>query len=458
MLKTAIALSEPVSTPMSIDVSDFLKACDPSRALAYANPDDRQYYIDFSPVRGTNIIHELKRTIALLSDQCTCQLFTGHVGCGKSTELLRLKAELEALDFYVIYFESSEDLDMSDVDVTDILLAIAHQVSEELEADQIRIKPNYFLTLFAEISEILQTPIELSGVEFSVGISKITARTKDSPKLRNQLRQFMEPRTNTILRSINEELLEQATIQLKQRGKKGLVVIIDNLDRVDARLLPSGRTQPEYLFIDRGEQLSKLHCHVVYTIPLALVYSNETETLRQRVGGGLAPKVLPMVPVRRRNGSIDEFGLDLLRQMVLVRAFPKLSPIERLNQITELFDASATLDRLCLISGGHVRNLLGLLCNCIQQADPPFSRDALELVIRGQRDALARAIDDNEWALIFQVMETQTVKGDVEYQMLLRSMFVFEYQDEQGSWFSSNPVLIETRKYQAWEAQFKMQN
>jgi hypothetical protein len=42
--------------------------------------------------------------------------------------------------------------------------------------------------------------------------------------------------------------------------------------------------------------------------------------------------------------------------------------------------------------------------------------------------------------------------------MLLRSMFVFEYQDEQGSWFSSNPVLIETRKYQAWEAQFKMQN
>ncbi len=243
---------------MTINASQFLKACDPSRALSISNPQDRSYYIDFAPVRGSNIIQELKRTIALLADEGTCQLFTGHIGCGKSTELLRLKTELEQLGFYVVYFVSTEDLDMSDVDVTDILIAIAHQVSEKLEAEQIRLKPKYFANLFAEISEILQTPIEISQVDFSVGISKITARTKDSPRLRNQLRQYMEPRTNGILQSLNEELLGQAKLQLKQRGKQGLVVIIDNLDRVDARQLPSGRTQPEYLFVDRGFYLPQV--------------------------------------------------------------------------------------------------------------------------------------------------------------------------------------------------------
>jgi hypothetical protein len=435
---------------MTINASQFLKACDPSRALSISNPQDRSYYIDFAPVRGSNIIQELKRTIALLADEGTCQLFTGHIGCGKSTELLRLKTELEQLGFYVVYFVSTEDLDMSDVDVTDILIAIAHQVSEKLEAEQIRLKPKYFANLFAEIGDILQTPIEISQVDFSVGISKITARTKDSPRLRNQLRQYMEPRTNGILQSLNEELLGQANLQLKQRGKQGLVVIIDNLDRVDARQLPSGRTQPEYLFVDRGEQLSKLNCHVVYTIPLALVFSNEVEILKQWFGGGVSPKILPMVPVQRRDGTHAEDGMALLRQMVLARAFPGLDAAQRLARIPEMFDRVETLDRLCLISGGHVRNLLGLLRNCVQRGDPPFSRDAVEHVIRGQRDALVRTIDDQEWALILQVVEQQSARGEVEYQTLLRSMFMFEYQDQQGGWFGINPMLVETKRYQAW--------
>ncbi|MDX2231249.1 MAG: ATP-binding protein [Leptolyngbyaceae cyanobacterium bins.349] len=433
-----------------LDITHFFKACNPALPLSYRDAEERQYYIDFAAVRGSNHIRELKRTITLLADDRTCQLFTGHVGCGKSTELRRLKAELEDVGFYVVYFESSEFLDMSDVDVTDILLAIAHQVSENLETTQIRIKPDYFVRLFQDIGDILQSPVEFSDVEFSVGISKITARTKDSPKLRSQLRQFMEPRTNGILKAINDELLGQAIVELRRRGQQGLVVIIDNLDRVDARQLQTGRTQPEYLFIDRGDQLSKLNCHLVYTIPLALIYSNENETLRQRFGGGVAPKVLPMIPVRTRTGTPYAEGIHLLRHMVLARAFPEAAPARRLEHVPHVFDSLETLDRLCLVSGGHVRNLLGLVRNCIQQSDPPFPQEIVEQVIRGQRDALARAIDDEEWQLIGQVVQQQTVKGEVQYQMLLRSMFVFEYQDPQGTWFGINPVLAETTKAQEW--------
>jgi hypothetical protein len=61
---------------------------------------------------------------------------------------------------------------MADVDVTDILLAIARQVTESLEGVQIKIKPGYFVNLFREVGEILQTPVEISGADFSVGIAK----------------------------------------------------------------------------------------------------------------------------------------------------------------------------------------------------------------------------------------------------------------------------------------------
>jgi hypothetical protein len=437
---------------MGIDLPRFYQACNPSKSLNMGSAEDRQYYIDFSPVRGNKIIESLKRTIAIISpNEPTCQLFTGHIGCGKSTELLRLKTDLEQQGFHVVYFESSQDLDMADVDITDILLSIARQVSESLESVKIKLHPGYFANLFTEVVDFLQTPIDIEAeAELSVGIGKITAKTKESPKLRKRLREYLEPRTAGILESINKELLEKATSELKRRGKAGLVVLVDNLDRVDIRPLASGRTQPEYLFIDRGEQLRKLNCHVVYTIPLALIFSNDCETLKNRLGGGLTTKVLPMIPVRHRTGEECSEGMALLRQMVVVRAFPHEHLEKQLQLITEVFDTPESLNRLCRVSGGHVRNLLGLLFDCLRQEDPPISRQCLERVIRERRDALMSSIDDQEWELLFQVVQQQTVKGDTEYQTLLRSMWVFEYRDHEGCWYGINPALEEAQQYQLW--------
>ncbi|MBG1267998.1 P-loop NTPase fold protein [Nostoc sp. WHI] len=437
---------------MLLDLERFYQACNPSRPLIIGNASDRRYYIDFAAVRGGKIIEALQRTIARISPNApTCQLFTGHLGCGKSTELLRLKAELEAEQFHVVYFESTHVLEMADVDVTDILLAIAGQVSESLEAMTIRLKSSYFTKLFGELVDFLNTPIDI-GIEgeLSVGIAKITAKAKESPQLRRRLRDYLEPRTANILQAINQELLELANKELKARGKKGLVVIVDNLDRVAIRALPSGRSLPEYLFIQRGEQLRKLNCHIVYTIPLALTFSNDSAELQHRLGGGVAPKVLPMIPVRLRSGEIFLEGLAMLRQMVLARAFPDILPSDRLGLITEVFDSLETLDRLCLISGGHVRDLLGLLYDCLREQDPPFDRECVELVIRRQRDYRTNAIDPHEWELIFQVVQQQRVRGDIEYHILLRSLFVFEYRDHLGAWFAVNPVLAETEKFKSW--------
>jgi AAA ATPase domain len=434
---------------MTLDPINFFNACNPSKTLKVENLEDSRYYIDFSSVRGGNVIQRLRRTIVNQTAQATCQLFTGHIGCGKSTELFRLKNELEQQGFHVVYFESSADLDMADVDVSDILLAITRQVSSSLEKVGIRLKPTYFVNLFHELSEFLQTPIEFSAeASFSLpmNIGKVTAKTKDSPRLRSQLRQYLEPRTSSILEAINQEVLGRATELLKQQGRKGLVVIIDNLDRVDSSYKASGRSQPEYLFIDRGEQLKKLNCHVVYTIPLVLLFSNELGALINRFG--VKPMVLPMVIAKTRTGEDHVEGMRLLRQMVLARAFPSLSAEERSHHIAQVFDSPETLDRLCRVSGGHVRNLLVLLYSCLQEEDPPIQRNCLEMVIREYRDDVVGAISESEWALLHQILQKRdNVKGEEEYQTLLRSMFLFEYQDLEGRWFDINPALAESRKF-----------
>lgn len=408
--------------------------------------EDQRYYIDFSSVRGSDIIRELERTITVLSpEEATCQLFTGHIGCGKSTELMCLKNNLEQQKFHVVYFESSQDLDLADIDITDILLAITRQVSASLEKTGIRLKPTYFSNLLTEVVDLLQTPVELgTEAELSLGIGKITAKTKESPKLRSQLRQYLEPRTNNILDAINQDLFGLAREELKKSGCKGLVVLVDNLDRVDNIPRASGRSQPEYLFVDRGEQLKSLNCHVVYTIPLVLAFSNDLGRLTNRFG--VDPKVLPMVPVRYRDGIQHEAGISLLKQMLMARAFPDLSPQERLALVAEVMDEPDTLDRLCQVSGGHVRGLLMLVYRCLQREDPPISRACIETVIKQRRNELLLAITEDEWKLLKRVSLSKSIRGEIAYQDMLRSLFVFEYRDTEECWFDVNPILSDAEE------------
>jgi hypothetical protein len=285
-----------------LDLQQFYDACDPTQPL-----QGKRYYIDFSTVRGGDIVQELERKIARLSrNRPTTQLFTGHIGCGKSTELCRLKHGLEQRRYEVVYFESDQDLEMADVEISDILLSIAHNVSEYLDGMGIVARPTYLQTLFQDFANTLRTPMEISDISFSAGIASITAAAKQSPDMRSQLRQYLEPRTKSIINAINTELLTPANDKLRDNGKNRLVVIMDNLDRIDSAQRSTGRLQSEYLFVDRGEQLKQLDCHLVYTIPLELMFSNDLVRLANRFGTN--PLVLPMVPVVERDGSPNQRG------------------------------------------------------------------------------------------------------------------------------------------------------
>ncbi|MEO0397651.1 MAG: hypothetical protein AAF243_16940 [Cyanobacteria bacterium P01_A01_bin.137] len=55
---------------------------------------------------------------------------------------------------------------------------------------------------------------------------------------------------------------------------------------------------------------------------------------------------------------------------------------------------------------------------------------------------LTKAIDTDEWALLREVHRTKAVRGEGEYQALLRSLFVFEYRDAGQTWFDLNPILL----------------
>lgn len=209
---------------MNLDFTRFYKACNPSKTLDLRDPQDLEYSIDVSAIRGRYAIANMKRTITCASgDRPTCQLFSAHLGCWKFQELRRLQAELEQEGFYVIYCDVSRDLEMADVEICEILLAIAGQVSESLHQGQIHVEPGQELrkilvgaAKLLEISEIGTAEEEFS---LSLEIGKIMAKVKQSGPLRHQLRQYLDPRTNILLDALNREVLAPATQQRDLQGK-----------------------------------------------------------------------------------------------------------------------------------------------------------------------------------------------------------------------------------------------
>jgi hypothetical protein len=426
---------------MTQDLQRFYKACNPSQILS-SSDDEQQYQLDYSPVRGVRIMKAMKEVIGRTSlDEATCQLFTGYIGTGKTTELLRLKTELEQELFHVVYFDAKEELDLADLDIETLMIAIANHINQSLEASNINLSQQFCQHLLSVVSELPEISATTSG------LGKLFTALKDNPKLRRHLRQVFAAYNYNIVEAINEKFLAPAIARLKSQGKKGLVVIVDGLDRLDSPRNVWGCHQYENLFIEQAHQLRQLNCHTIYTFPLGLVFSEEYTTLKQHFR--VTPILLPMIPIQQRDGSDCKEGMGLLRQMVLVRAFPDQQPEERLRLITQVFDTPETLDRLCRISGGNVRTLRDLIYRCLQEEELPLSRTSAEAVIRETRDSLVVAVDDHEWELLVQVAKEHQLTEETADQILRRSRFVLEYEDELGRWYNVNPLLLEAEQFQA---------
>ncbi|MEM1426471.1 MAG: ATP-binding protein, partial [Cyanobacteria bacterium P01_H01_bin.130] len=290
-------------------------------------------------------------------------------------------------------------------------------------------------------------------VSVNLMVAELMLQVRHSPRLREQLHQCLGTRTGELLRAINEELIEPAIAKLKAKGKKGLVIVADNLEKMDNLAMSTGRNQQEYLFIDRGRSLCQLNCHVVYTMPLRLLFVDSSNQLSQ-VFGGRDPEVLPMVPVRYRAGQVHGDGLRQLKLLVLRRAFPGFD--EAADDavweaaIRQIVSEPESLDRLCSVSGGHPRELLALLNEWLnEEMGLPLGAKSLEKVIKAKQNKRKRALSEEEWGLLRQVGETNHLSDEDDYDRLIQNRFVFEYIEDDESWFEVNPLLLEASEMQA---------
>lgn len=415
----------------------LFNACQPGDALAAG--DARYVALDeetptHPPVRGRNWAKTIARRIEL-SDDPVCEFFTGLPGSGKTTELERLAERLGKEGFLPVLIRGDRWLQTTaPLDIPDLWTVIVWQVETAVltleGGDPAKALHDGYLTRFW--SWLRRT--EVGATKFDVGSvdpakTNLVLEFRDNPTLREQMRFKVRQSLPTFLEEARGEL-RNLDVRARSAGRKrGVVVIVDSLERLRGNssnwreVLDSA----EAIFA-AGGQYVRLPLHAVYTVPPALV------TLRTMRG----LHFLPMIKLQDRDGAEWEPGYLAAVELVERR-------IER-RYLNELFGApqrEARLRELIRWSGGYPRELLRLLQNALVEDrvdDETLRRLKNDLTEEYRQRIPSEAF---EWLARVAVERYATLERDEQRHLvdgLILDNAVLRYANSEA-WFDLHPAV-----------------
>ena len=426
---------------------DAYRICTPEPLIG---EDIDRYYVDLSSVRNTETIQKIATKLDFLepAEHCTI-LFTGHRGCGKSTELRKIQQKVES-EYYIVYLEADVELDINDTEYTDLYLLIIKKVADELykleakfDKELLESFESWFREITNETEQTVEQGISLQ-VEAEAGfklpfisklLTKLLAQIKGSQKQKKIIRQTLQKDISRLQADINF-LLDDALKKLQKKApqyKKGFLIILDNLDRIPPNV-------GNHLFFDYAAQLQALHTTIIYTVPISAVYSDKN--LNKTF---CSPNIMPMV-------NIYKFELgkcDLYYQEDRIKFLANV--VGQRVDIEAVFESCQQLLDLVKASGGHVRQLMQMTANsCLTAASRGHSQvqaDDITYAIKQEQFDFERITLNEYYSVLAQVCLSKNIDKDEIGQLLLFNLSVLEYNGD-NRWNYINPVLKSSSLFQ----------
>ena len=382
-----------------------------------ANP----FYID----RPGNPINELIDALLASFYRPPKFFFSGHRGCGKSTELLHLMSNSEIQKkYWPINFSIREETDIIDLDFRDVLLAIGSRLFREYRKKG-GVLPDGLLKelnlwkgkVEKQISTILDGRVSDVELGASVDAFFVNAglKMKLEPATRTELRQIVETDITGLIAIINH--IAAAIYNQKHRIP---LILIDDIDKPD---LDRART----IFHDHREIMLQPNCAIVYTVSSALFYSKEFDAIRDQA------LFLPNINLRTAADAEQHLqeGYRTLETFVKVRMDSKLiQPPALVQAIT--------------YSGGVFRELARIIRTAIGRARRrkavQIGVDDIEWAATEIRNEYRRILDKDDIKLLKYVQSNKKLEYSDRLRPLLQLLALLEYRDEDN-WCDVHPVL-----------------
>ena len=401
-------------------------------------PDDPAYVPKVHEEKSGDPIADLAKQIQWNEGGGT-YLFTGQRGTGKSTELRRLRRDLEKENCVVFLLDMAEYVHETEpVEIGDFLISLMGALSDAVNAgfpDTNPARESYW----ERIGRFLQTEVaakdlDLKAIKFSL---------KEDRSFKQSIQAAARGKVSALVRDSRDFVRELITqLQAKTGADKRLVVIADSVERlrgVNAEGAKAVFDSAIALFSGNPDHLKFPGLHVVYSVPpylsaltanLSALYSSQLVSLASAHVFDSSTAASSRQP--------SQSGLYIMERMISQR-YANWAEVLTLAQ----------LRRLAASSGGDIRDFFRLLAAVLVKAgNPAMTLPVLDVVLDDIENAMRREMlpipdEHKDWLKRIAASheaELADMSGLATFATFLDTRVVLNYRNGKD-WYDVHPLL-----------------
>ncbi|MEA1905771.1 MAG: hypothetical protein U9N12_02280, partial [Euryarchaeota archaeon] len=182
-------------------LKDAIRAFDPRKTLD--GEDLNEYHTDRIPNKKEDpAITKLKTQ--LLGADAQKILFSGHRGCGKSTELNKLSLDLEKerRDLLIVKYNVTDVLDVFDLDYSDVLFSLAYQLYHKAETIGVKIDKAIVNNIEEFVGDVTKDVEVIKEKKVGLGMmfqKLFVGRYQQETLTRESVRKQLKPRISRLI-------------------------------------------------------------------------------------------------------------------------------------------------------------------------------------------------------------------------------------------------------------------
>lgn len=362
----------------------------------------------------------------LLEGRPDAKLFlTGHVGCGKSTELAQLCADKEIRGRFLPIIANFEEEEWAYIDFSQVLFRLAAELFEYGQKHKLLKSEGLWKKQFKRVNDLIIGPTGVGvdggamGLEINLVIVKLRQELKLSDRRRKLFRDYAET-NQTVLQDLIKVLVEEIDSGLADKGDgRELLLVVDDLDKV------RNREQLDDLFDRNLNALLQPPIRMLSTLPTSVAFSSMMNRLRDHIEYLRPIQVLEKKTYEDPMEAFDRGSVSFFREVVANRVEPDII-------------APDALELALLYSGGVLRDFFHMLREAVFRA----VQDELDQVTL---EAMEEAIGDirRKWSYGIYPPDKEALRTILER---------FELQNEEQTVFLDRSWVLECENASVWYA------
>lgn len=380
------------------------------------------------------------------SESESLQMVSGQRGTGKSTELLRLKENLEKSGYIVFHIDMLEYIHTGEpVEISDFLLASTLALAEAAEKDYelTQVHENYF----ERLKNFLSSEIKLEEITVKANAevfsTDIKTRLKRDDSFKRKLQKQSQGHISQLVADTETFVVElvKALRDKTNNPDKQVVFIIDSFEQIRGRVTNAKEVHNSIvrLFSTHGKNLRFPMIHMVITVP---PYLKSAAPGVAAMLGATPPVTWPSIHVSTQKGDADDKGIEILTRIIS----------KRTEHIDKIF-TKEQLHRLAITSGGELRIMFALVKAALVKNGANLERMELPTppeIITQAEDQLRRSmlpIPDEDVLKLANVHQSKQAElTDIEELPVLARLFDFNliinYSNGED-WYDVHPLVLD---------------